>query len=221
MRTSPRPRSRPGRRARGARFTFPNPRAAADGIGLVVTVVGKNRPGVLAEVTAALGAARCDVRDISQRIGRRLLPRHPDGRHRPAAATSRPSRTRLQCLGGEQRLRRRASCTSASSASCTASETAPMSVHRLRDPRDGADVRTRDARHPHDDARHQPAGLRRPGPRVGLREGLHQDRPPWPKDLVEVAGVGIEPTSACPIINKRIAVTPIALVAAASARSPT
>ena len=35
--------------------------------GVIVTAVGKNRPGVLAEITGALAAASADVRDISQR----------------------------------------------------------------------------------------------------------------------------------------------------------
>ncbi len=34
--------------------------------GVVVTAVGKNRPGILAEITMALGQAGADVREISQ-----------------------------------------------------------------------------------------------------------------------------------------------------------
>lgn len=78
---------------------MPEP-SATDGIGLVVTVVGRNRPGVLAEVTAALGAAECDVRDISQRtVGTYfhmvLTCAVPPGREFGTLKDS------LQCLGGE------------------------------------------------------------------------------------------------------------------------
>ena len=45
---------------------LPEP-TATEGVGLVVTVVGRNRHGVLAEVTAALASHECDVADISQR----------------------------------------------------------------------------------------------------------------------------------------------------------
>jgi ACT domain-containing protein len=34
----------------------------------VVTAVGKNRPGVLAEITSALATAQCNVLDISQKM---------------------------------------------------------------------------------------------------------------------------------------------------------
>lgn len=73
---------------------------ATDGVGLVVTVVGRNRPGVLAEVTAALAHAECDVRDISQRtVGAYfhmvLTCAVPPGRDFAALKET------LQCLGGE------------------------------------------------------------------------------------------------------------------------
>ncbi len=78
---------------------MPEP-SSTDGIGLVVTVVGRNRPGVLAEVTAALGNAECDVRDISQRtVGTYfhmvLTCAVPPGRDFGTLKDS------LQCLGGE------------------------------------------------------------------------------------------------------------------------
>lgn len=78
---------------------LPEP-SSTDGIGLVVTVVGRNRPGVLAEVTAALGAAECDVRDISQRtVGAYfhmvLTCAVPPGRDFGSLKDT------LQCLGGE------------------------------------------------------------------------------------------------------------------------
>ncbi|MEM8714071.1 MAG: ACT domain-containing protein [Planctomycetota bacterium] len=71
-----------------------------DGIGLVVTVVGKNRPGVLAEVTASLAQAECDVRDISQRTVGGYF-------HMVLTCAVGPGRDfaslkdSLQCLGGE------------------------------------------------------------------------------------------------------------------------
>jgi len=47
---------------------LPEPAGDSGGAtGVVVTVVGRNRPGVLAEVTGALSASSADVRDISQR----------------------------------------------------------------------------------------------------------------------------------------------------------
>ena len=47
---------------------LPEPDADLSGMtGVVVTVVGRNRPGVLAEITTALAGANADVRDISQR----------------------------------------------------------------------------------------------------------------------------------------------------------
>lgn len=47
---------------------MPEPAADPEGrTGVVVTVVGQNRPGILAEVTGALAGAGADVRDISQR----------------------------------------------------------------------------------------------------------------------------------------------------------
>ncbi len=71
-----------------------------DGIGLVVTVVGRNRPGVLAEVTASLSSAECDVRDISQRtVGGyfHMVLTCAVGPGREFA----PLKDALQCLGGE------------------------------------------------------------------------------------------------------------------------
>jgi len=78
---------------------MPEP-SSTNGIGLVVTVVGRNRPGVLAEVTAALGAAECDVRDISQRTVGTYF-------HMVLTCAVAPGRDfgslkdSLQCLGGE------------------------------------------------------------------------------------------------------------------------
>ncbi len=56
--------------ARAVRHLPHLPEPAGDGgaaTGVIVTVVGRNRPGVLAEITGALAGAGADVRDISQR----------------------------------------------------------------------------------------------------------------------------------------------------------
>src|SRR6185436_18301390 len=48
---------------------LPEPDAEdASGAGVIVTAVGKNRAGVLAELTGALAAAGVSVHDISQRV---------------------------------------------------------------------------------------------------------------------------------------------------------
>jgi len=47
---------------------LPEPSSGEAGTGVVVTAVGRNRPGVLAEITAAVGASDANIRDISQRM---------------------------------------------------------------------------------------------------------------------------------------------------------
>lgn len=49
---------------------LPEPVDEAMGVGhgVVVTAAGKNRPGVLAEITTALASAHCNVLDISQKM---------------------------------------------------------------------------------------------------------------------------------------------------------
>ena len=82
-----------------ANDVLPEP-IATDGIGLIVTVVGRNRPGVLAEVTASLASAECDVQDISQRtVGSHfhMVLTCAVGPGREFA----PLKDTLQCLGGE------------------------------------------------------------------------------------------------------------------------
>ena len=86
-------------RAKATLPHLPEP-STTDGIGLVVTVVGRNRPGVLAEITAALASHECDVADISQRnVGGYfhtvLTCAVPPGRDFGSVKDS------LQCLGGE------------------------------------------------------------------------------------------------------------------------
>lgn len=71
-----------------------------DGVGVVVTAVGRNRPGILAEITGELARLGCDVRDISQRtVGDYfhmvLTCAVPDGSDFKSLKDS------LQCLGGE------------------------------------------------------------------------------------------------------------------------
>jgi len=57
-------------RAKGLLSQMPEPSRDASigaGTGVVVTAVGRNRPGILAEITQALGEASVSVIDISQR----------------------------------------------------------------------------------------------------------------------------------------------------------
>ncbi|HPF13931.1 MAG: ACT domain-containing protein [Planctomycetes bacterium] len=55
-------------RASGLLSKMPEPdREGAAGTGVIVTAVGRNRPGILAEITVALGEAGASVVDISQR----------------------------------------------------------------------------------------------------------------------------------------------------------
>ena len=79
---------------------MPEPGEADGRIGVVVTVVGQNRPGILAEVTGALGALGADVRDISQKTVERyfhlvLLVVIESGERFAAL------KEQLQCMGGE------------------------------------------------------------------------------------------------------------------------
>ncbi|MDP6838875.1 MAG: ACT domain-containing protein [Planctomycetota bacterium] len=69
------------------------------GTTVVVTVVGRNRPGVLAEVTGALGAAGANIDNISQKMVDSFF-------HLVLTTTLGPEpfaelKTRLECLGGE------------------------------------------------------------------------------------------------------------------------
>jgi len=68
--------------------------------GVVVTAVGKNRPGVLAEITATLGHYEANVENISQRMIDTFF-------HLvltvtlPATCSFGDLKRELQCLGGE------------------------------------------------------------------------------------------------------------------------
>lgn len=80
---------------------LPEPPAdLAGATGVVVTAVGKNRPGVLAEITGALAAAGADVRDISQRTVEdyfHLVLTIALGN----AAEFEGFKQQMECLGGE------------------------------------------------------------------------------------------------------------------------
>ncbi len=55
-------------RSTGGGHRLPEPEGQLNrGTGVIVTVVGKNRPGILAEITVAVGEAGATVVDISQR----------------------------------------------------------------------------------------------------------------------------------------------------------
>ena len=47
---------------------LPEPFSYFEGTGIIVTVIGKNRPGVLAEITAYLAAHSCNIHKVSQEI---------------------------------------------------------------------------------------------------------------------------------------------------------
>ena len=80
---------------------MPEPTSVMEGsTGVVVTVVGRNRPGVLAEVTSALGELHADVLDISQKTVDQyfhlvllVVLDSPD--------RFGPLKDHLQCIGGE------------------------------------------------------------------------------------------------------------------------
>ena len=79
---------------------MPEPGGADGSIGVVVSVVGRNRPGILAEVTGALGELGADVRDISQKTVDQyfqlvLLVVIE------SAESFAGLKERLQCMGGE------------------------------------------------------------------------------------------------------------------------
>ena len=56
----------------------PEPMGDDTTTGLVVSAVGRDRPGVLAELTAALAAAGSSVHDISQKAMEGYFPPGPD-----------------------------------------------------------------------------------------------------------------------------------------------
>ena len=73
----------------------------ANPTGVVVTAVGKNRPGVLAEITVTLGKFQANVENISQRMMDPFF-------HLVLTVTLPPGcvfgelKRELQCLGGEE-----------------------------------------------------------------------------------------------------------------------
>lgn len=67
--------------------------------GAIVTAVGKNRAGVLAELTGALGSAGISVRDISQRVVDGYFHLILVVEFEPGFAFG-PLKQRLECMGG-------------------------------------------------------------------------------------------------------------------------
>ena len=79
---------------------LPEPAAeGAEGPGVVITAVGKNRAGVLAELTGALGAAGVSVHDISQRVVDGYFHLILTVELEPGASFA-PLKERLECMGG-------------------------------------------------------------------------------------------------------------------------
>ena len=86
-------------RAQRALPHLPEPGDDTAGQTVIVTAVGKNRAGVLAELTGALGSAGLSVHDISQRV--------VDGYFHlilvvelEAGVAFGPLKQRLECMGG-------------------------------------------------------------------------------------------------------------------------
>lgn len=78
---------------------LPEPDSELQGAGFIVTAVGKNRPGVLAEITQVLLGANAGVRDISQKMVEDyfhlvLIVELGD------PSSFGPLKTCLECLGG-------------------------------------------------------------------------------------------------------------------------
>jgi ACT domain-containing protein len=80
---------------------LPEPEPDMDGSsGVVVTAVGRNRPGVLAEVSAVLQSAQADIQNVSQLVSGEYF-------HMILLVVLAPDqpfddlKTKLQCLGGE------------------------------------------------------------------------------------------------------------------------
>lgn len=89
-------------KAKAALSALPEPEPDLGGAtGVVVAVVGKNRPGVLMEITGVLGAAGASVLDISQSVMGEyfqltMAVQLPQGR--PFGDL----KAKLQCLGGPE-----------------------------------------------------------------------------------------------------------------------
>jgi ACT domain-containing protein len=86
-------------RSRATLPHLPEPIDAGEGTGVVVTVVGRDRAGVLAEVTAALGEAGINVHDISQKTIEGYFHLMLTVELRPDADFG-SVKERLECLGG-------------------------------------------------------------------------------------------------------------------------
>ena len=78
---------------------LPEPVDEAMGHGIVVTAVGKNRPGVLAEITGALAHVQANVLDISQKMIEGYFHMVVTVELPPGASFGDVKQT-LECLGG-------------------------------------------------------------------------------------------------------------------------
>jgi ACT domain-containing protein len=87
-------------RAKAALSSLPEPEPDLGGAtGVVIAVVGKNRPGILMEVTGVLGGAGASVLDISQSVmGEYFQLTLSVGL--PSSQGFGDLKTKLQCLGG-------------------------------------------------------------------------------------------------------------------------
>ncbi|MDE0897181.1 MAG: ACT domain-containing protein [Planctomycetota bacterium] len=88
-------------RAMKSLSNLPEPEGgASDGRGVIITVVGKNRPGVLAEITAHLATAGCNIHKVSQEIVEGyfhlVLTVELDG-----SSSFNSLKSGIECLGGE------------------------------------------------------------------------------------------------------------------------
>jgi predicted amino acid-binding ACT domain protein len=80
---------------------LPEPSGSSSGdTGVVVTVVGRNRPGVLSEVTAGLAQAGADVRDIAQKTVQDYFHLVLTVALEPNAAFD-TFKQHMECLGGQ------------------------------------------------------------------------------------------------------------------------
>lgn len=96
----PTPNRGPDAALSGGQLPEPDASEASDGTGVVITAVGQNRAGVLAEITALLAQASVDVHEISQRIIEDHFHLVLTAQLASPSAFS-PLKEQLQCLGGE------------------------------------------------------------------------------------------------------------------------
>lgn len=90
--------------AERAQRTLPHLPEPADvngdlGTGVVITAIGRNRPGVLAEITGALADAQANVHDISQKMVEGYFHMVVTVELAPTSSFG-DVKQRLECLGG-------------------------------------------------------------------------------------------------------------------------